>query len=95
MLGGVGERFCSRVFLNLGFAKPRFCNSALFTKTTGHENDENDEDNSDSQAARGLIAGFAEITENTEMTKTTRIQGAKHIGSPKPRFRKTRCKARK
>ena len=28
-------RYSFRVFLNLGFAKPMFCNSVLFTKTTG------------------------------------------------------------
>ena len=38
-----------RVFLNLGFAKPRFRNSVPFHENDGnHENDENDEDNSDS-----------------------------------------------
>ena len=43
-----------RVFLNLGFAKPMFCNSVLFHENDGnHENDENDEDNSDSHKQWG------------------------------------------
>ena len=68
-----------RVFLNLGFAKPMFCNPVLFTENDGnHENDENDEDNSDSHKQVGRLLDFAEITESTEMTKTTRTQGAKH-----------------
>ena len=31
----LASRWVHRVFLNLGFAKPMFCNSVLFTKTTG------------------------------------------------------------
>ena len=70
----------NRVFLNLGFAKPMFCNPGLFTKTMGITKMTK---TTQTTTPRGSVAGEAKSTETAEMTKTTGIWGAK------PRFPKT------
>ena len=68
------------LFLNLGFAKPMFCNPVLFTETTGITKMTK---TTQTPTTTRSVAGEAKITETTEMTKTTGIWGAK------PRFPQT------
>ena len=78
--------------------RARFCQtyvlqSGAFHENDGnHENDENDEDNSDSHKQVGRLLDLRKSRKARKWRKP-RESKVQNIGSPKPRFRKTRLKA--
>ena len=80
----------NRVFLNLGFAKPMFCNPVLFTKTTGITKTTKTAQTATNKGVDCQIGRNQGNHGDDENPGQSRVQ---NIGSPKPRFRKTRRNA--
>ena len=75
--------------LQSGISKPRFCQTYVLQSGAFHENDrnhENDEDNSDSHK-QGVWLLDSRKSREWRKPREPKVQ---NIGSPKPRFRKTR-----